>query len=99
MEQVRLYLSPYSNFLLSLVNIMKFAVLEPDGRAHEFVLTGDKLGQDALDKVKSTRNAYFPNFLWFDRDVNRYLTPCCLVFRFVKSWVSKRKIILGFDTL
>lgn len=47
---------------------MKFAVLEPDGRAHEFVLTGDKLGQEALDKVKSTRIAYFPKFLWFDRD-------------------------------
>lgn len=99
MEEVRLFLSPYFNFLLSLVNVMKFAVLEPDGRAHEFVLTGDKLGQEALDKVKSTRNAYFPNFLWFDRDGNRYLTPCCLVFRFVKSWESKRKIILVFDTL
>ena len=58
MEEVRLFLSPYFNFLLSLVNVMKFAVLEPDGRAHEFVLTGDKLGQEALDKVKSTRNAY-----------------------------------------
>ena len=99
MKQVRLFLSPYSNFLLSLVNVMKFAVLEPDGRAHEFVLTGDKLGQEALDKVKSTRNAYFPNFLWLDRDGNRYLKPCCLVFRFVKSWESKRKIILVFDTL
>lgn len=32
---------------------MKFTVLEPDDRAHEFVLTGDKLGQEALDKVRS----------------------------------------------
>lgn len=35
---------------------MRFTVLEPDGRAHEFVLTGDKLGQEALDKVRSTKS-------------------------------------------
>lgn len=63
MELVWLSLSAFSSCLLLLVNVMKFAVLEPDGRAHEFVLTGDKLGQEALDKVKSTRNAYFRNFL------------------------------------
>ena len=47
---------------------MKFTVLEPDGRAHEFVLTGDKLGQEALDKVRSTpvRRAEVANYLWFD---------------------------------
>ena len=28
-------------------------MLEPDGRGNEFVLTGDKLGQDVLDKVKA----------------------------------------------
>lgn len=40
---------------------MKFTILEPDGKAHDFVLTGDKLGQEALDKVRSTRNAELPN--------------------------------------
>lgn len=40
---------------------MKFTVLEPDGKAHEFVLTGDKLGQEVLDKVRSTRNAEVAN--------------------------------------
>lgn len=42
---------------------MKFTVLEPDGKAHEFVLTGDKLGQQVLDKVRSTRNAEVANAL------------------------------------
>ena len=32
---------------------MRFVILEPDGRGNEFVLTGDKLGQDVLDKVKA----------------------------------------------
>lgn len=40
---------------------MKFTILEPDGKAHDFVLTGDKLGQEALDKVRSTRNAELAN--------------------------------------
>ena len=41
---------------------MKFTVLEPDGRAHEFALTGDKLGQEVLDKVReSMRNAELAN--------------------------------------
>ena len=30
---------------------MKFLVLEPDGKPHEFVITRDKLGQEILDKV------------------------------------------------
>lgn len=42
---------------------MKFTVLEPDGKAHEFVLTGDKLGQEVLDRVRSTRNAEVANVL------------------------------------
>ena len=42
---------------------MKFTVLEPDGKAHEFVLTGDKLGQQVLDKVGSTRSAEVANVL------------------------------------
>lgn len=42
---------------------MKFTVLEPDGKAHEFVLTGDKLGQEALDKVRSTRKAELANVI------------------------------------
>lgn len=40
---------------------MKFIVLEPDEKAHEFVLTGDKLGQEVLDKVKGSRNAEVAN--------------------------------------
>jgi len=42
---------------------MKFTVLEADGKAHEFVLTGHKLGQQVLDKVRSTRNAEVANVL------------------------------------
>lgn len=40
---------------------MKFTVLEPDGKPHEFVLTGDKLGQEALDKVRTIRRAELAN--------------------------------------
>jgi len=42
---------------------MKFTVLEADGKAHEFVLTGDKLGQQVLDKVRSARSAEVANVL------------------------------------
>lgn len=45
---------PFLSKLLCLIEEnMRFVVLEPDGRGNEFVLTGDKLGQDVLDKVKA----------------------------------------------
>ena len=45
---------PFLSKILCLIGEnMRFVVLEPDGRGNEFVLTGDKLGQDVLDKVKA----------------------------------------------
>ncbi|XP_074613295.1 E3 ubiquitin-protein ligase MYLIP-like [Acropora palmata] len=49
---------------------MKFAVLEPDGRAHEFVLTGDKLGQEALDKVCEKLGIKEKNYFGLRHSVN-----------------------------
>lgn len=55
--------SSFSNSVRFTEETMKFTVLEPDGKAHEFVLTGDKLGQEVLDKVRSTRNAERANMV------------------------------------
>lgn len=83
---------------------MKFTVLEPDGKGHEFVLTRDKLGQEALDKVRSTRNAELANEVSMsnflrERPFYYSLTPYTVFLRSVRSWESKRKIISVFDTL
>lgn len=49
---------------------MKFTVLEPDGRAHEFVLTGDKLGQEALDKICEIVGIKEKNYFGLRHSVN-----------------------------